>query len=417
MNTRISMTVFSTVAIVVGTLLAIKYAQGYRPTSQGTLKATGLLAANSFPNGASIFIDGKLTSATDTTINLEPGTYTISIKKEGYASWEKVLRIEKELVTQTNAVLFPSAPSLTPLTFTGVSHVTISPDGNSLAYYNATVSGSNSATLTLLQLTDSPLSFGRSSRQIAVTKNPSLLADTKILWSPELDEILLLTQKRAYILPLDETTDLDSAPDSSAKVSATIAAWDAVAQKKRNAALALFPESVAAIATTSAQTILISPDQKRIMYTATASAQIPQDLLPKVPAASTQQEERVLRPGNTYVYDRSEDKNFLVYAQNTVATPTPKASPKTKVTAPLPTLIQSAAPSLQWHPDSKHIIVMTANTIESIEYDGTNKTQLYAGPFEKDFLAIWPNGNKLVIQTTLNGQDRSQSNLYAVGIR
>ena len=38
--------------IGIGTFLMIRYAQGYRPTKQGTIKGTGLLAANSFPTGA-----------------------------------------------------------------------------------------------------------------------------------------------------------------------------------------------------------------------------------------------------------------------------------------------------------------------------------------------------------------------------
>ncbi len=73
---------------------------------------------DTYGNHAEFIRDDKLITATDDTIYLEPGTYQIKIVKDGYAPWEKTMSIEKELVAQTNALLFPSAPSLTPLTFT-----------------------------------------------------------------------------------------------------------------------------------------------------------------------------------------------------------------------------------------------------------------------------------------------------------
>ena len=50
-----------------GAFLAIKFANGYRPTKGGIIQGTGLLAANSFPSGAQVYINGKLTTATDDT--------------------------------------------------------------------------------------------------------------------------------------------------------------------------------------------------------------------------------------------------------------------------------------------------------------------------------------------------------------
>lgn len=106
---------FVTIAFIgTGAFIAIKFANGYRPTKNGIIEGTGLLAANSFPSGAQVYINGKLTTATDDTKNLNPGNYTVEIQKDGYITWKKDLIIEKELVTQTNAVLFPSVVSLTP---------------------------------------------------------------------------------------------------------------------------------------------------------------------------------------------------------------------------------------------------------------------------------------------------------------
>src|SRR5690606_20375832 len=116
-------TLSSALLIVIGTLFAIQYAKGYRPTIEGTLEGTGLLSANSNPEGSQIYIDGELQNVvTNETINLDPGEYFIEIRKEGYIPWSKTMRIEKELVTDTDAHLFRAVPSLSPLTFSGAQN-------------------------------------------------------------------------------------------------------------------------------------------------------------------------------------------------------------------------------------------------------------------------------------------------------
>ena len=68
---------FATLIFITGgTYLMIRYAQGYRPTKTLTIRGTGLLSAGSFPSAAEVYIDGKLTTATDNTLNLNPGEYS-----------------------------------------------------------------------------------------------------------------------------------------------------------------------------------------------------------------------------------------------------------------------------------------------------------------------------------------------------
>ena len=104
--------------VVIGTFIALKWARGYRPSFIGgkapSISGTGLLVANSDPKGAEVIVNGKLTTATDDTLNLTPGTYDIEIRKNGFADWKKKLQVQAELVTQTTAKLFPSVPNLTP---------------------------------------------------------------------------------------------------------------------------------------------------------------------------------------------------------------------------------------------------------------------------------------------------------------
>lgn len=138
MNRRLIITALTAVLLAAGTYTAIKFAKGYRPDFKSKeIKGTGLLVVNSLPQGAQVFLNSKLTTATDDTLNLLPGEYLIEIKKDGYIPWQKKLTIEAEVVTQANARLFPAVTSLKPLTFTGAHNATPSPDGqkNSLRCY------------------------------------------------------------------------------------------------------------------------------------------------------------------------------------------------------------------------------------------------------------------------------------------
>ena len=71
--------------VVIGTFIALKWARGYRAKFIGgkapSISGTGLLVANSDPKGAEVIVNGKLTTATDDTLNLTPGTYDIEIRK------------------------------------------------------------------------------------------------------------------------------------------------------------------------------------------------------------------------------------------------------------------------------------------------------------------------------------------------
>ncbi len=440
MNKRVFFTFLSAVVIVGGTLIAIRFAQGYRPTRQGVLSPTGLLAANSFPNGASVYINGNLTTATDTTLNLAPGEYDIEIKKDGFSPWRKKLTVQKELVTQTNAVLFPVAPSLTPLTYTGALNITPSPDGQQLLYVTASASATRSNGVYVMSMTESPLALQKGALQIARTPSGWDLSKARMFWSPDGTQVLLSYINRNLLLSTSRMNELETTPDVTVRRQQILDEWKETYQKKHDAVMKLFPAEVVAIATQSAKNVFISPDQERMLYTATASATLPEGLLPAVPAANSQPQERDLVAGRIYVYDRHEDRNFVVGQEEVVASPSPLPSPTpsvrrtTRVATPTPTPVALAdildgfahlqaqksgffVQSPQWLPDSKHVIITTASGIDIVEYDGTNRTTVYAGPFEGKFVYPWPNGSKLIILTNFNQSERLLLNLYALGLK
>ena len=94
MRTRILLFLLSLVLVPTATIAVILFARGYRFSLKlQTLQATGLLSATSLPTGASVYINGELKTATDTTLNLTPGVYQVKIKKDGFAPWGKTLNI------------------------------------------------------------------------------------------------------------------------------------------------------------------------------------------------------------------------------------------------------------------------------------------------------------------------------------
>jgi dipeptidyl aminopeptidase/acylaminoacyl peptidase len=441
MNKRVLFSFFSVVVVVAGTVVAIRYAQGYRPTRSGEVRSTGLLSANSFPNGASLYINGNLTSATDTTLNLAPGEYDIEIKKEGYFPWKKRMLVEKELVAQTNALLFPTAPGLTPLTYMGADHVYPSPDGQKILFTTASASASRNNGVYVLDLSDNPLALQKGPRQIARSTSAFNFEKSNFLWSPDSDQVLVSNSGRNILLDSNRFTDVETARDITITLPDLFLSWEDQLAQREQSLLLKFPLEIVHLATQSAKNVYISPDQERMIYTATAAAKLSANLIPLVPAASTQEQVREIVAGNTYVYDRKEDRNFLVQSTLPDATPVksvlkpltntknkttknieqPKLQEKNDIGATIENFnryysgLHTLSP--QWLPDSKHVIFIENGIISISEYDGTNKTQIYAGPFAPGFAYPWPNGTKLVVLTNFNQPGNVPQNLYAISLK
>ncbi len=445
-NKRFIYTFLAALFILIGTALAIQYAKGnFRLTDQGFVQGTGLLSANSFPTAAEVYIDGKLITATDDTIYLEPGEYEIEIIKDGYNAWKKTVKIEKELVVQTNALLFPTAPSLNTLTFNGAHNLTPSPDGQKIVFYSSSNTSERKNGLYILELTNNTFSFQKESRQISDESLNFDLETAKFIWAPDSSELILITDTREVLLDINKLNTLDALQDISYKKRQILSEWEQEMYLRERDNFSKFPEEVIAIATTSAKNVYISPDKKRMLYTATTETIIPDEITPPIPASSTQPEERALVAGGIYVYDREEDKNFRVGTEPT-ATDSAEVTSKSLIAldmldknSPLISASPSAfsslqatqsaktadsfniyhssifAETLQWFPDSKHLIYIENNSIKIMEYDTTNQTTLYSGPFTDEFVYPWPNGDRMVILTSFSPD--TPQNLYALELK
>ena len=80
-TTVVSITIAIIIMVAIATILLAK---GYRvDINKKSLTSTSILVATSDPDGAEVVIDGKLKTATNNTIDLEPKQYTIRLEKEG----------------------------------------------------------------------------------------------------------------------------------------------------------------------------------------------------------------------------------------------------------------------------------------------------------------------------------------------
>ena len=440
-NMGILYTLFSAVVVVLGAMIAIQYAKGgLRFTRQGFQPETGLLNANSFPTGAEVYVDGELVSATDNTVYLEPGQYTVEIRKEGYSPWQKTLIIQEELVTQTNAKLFPTAPRLSPLSLSGASNIVTSPDGQKVVFYTNNSHSETGNGLYLLELTSNLLPINRSPKLIAEDVPNLLLDQASFIWSPNSAELMILTPTKEMVIEVGSNVNLETQPDIAWKRQQVLSEWEEEMYQREREFLREFPPEMIEVATASAKNVYLSPDKKRMMYTAAVSLVLPDTMVPPVPSSNTQPQERTLTPNSIYIYDAEEDRNFLVgtelgdrmVAKHLLATDlfgparslesSPSAFSRLQATSSAETArrfqvhhTSLAIDTLQWFPDSKHLLFATDDQIHIIEYDGANDTVIYSGPFQPGFVYPWPDGSKILILTSFSPD--SPQNLYAVELQ
>jgi len=100
--------------LVLGTIFIIYYSKGYRfSLKEDTveLSKTGVLSITSYPSRADLYIDGEKVGKTPRTEGSIPeGSYSVSVKKEAYKDWTKVLPVKAELSTPYIANLFLEKP-------------------------------------------------------------------------------------------------------------------------------------------------------------------------------------------------------------------------------------------------------------------------------------------------------------------
>lgn len=405
--------------------MVIAYGRGYRlDIKQSSLKPTGLLSTISDPVGAQVFIEGKLKTATNNSVAIEPGWYTVTISKEGYISWQKKIRVQGEVVSKTDAVLFPSNPSLSPLTNLGVERPILSPDGSKIAYTvpidHLDDSLQKKAGLWVYTLSEGPLGRNRDPIQIAPFTDGIDIQKASIVWSPDSTQLLV---HNAIIYHLYQINRQGTYTDVTLTHEALLADWTGEKDIKEHQKLEVFNPQIIDIATSSARIISFSPDETKILYEATTSATLPIAINPPLIGTNPTQEERSILPGKIYVYDGKEDKNYLLLDTKEIKLPAPTPTPTTikntirQIQKPVVAPPVRIDEFIHWFPTSRHIILTLQGKIDILEYDRTNWATIYSGPFVDGFVAPWSNGSRVIIMTNLNGNAATLPNLYTVNLR
>ncbi len=411
----------------------IAYGRGWRVDIQKReVKPTGLISVKSQPSGAQVFVDGKLTTATDNAFNSDPGWFTLRIVKEGYVPWEKKIRIQGEIAIKIETVLFPTNPNLSPLTTTGVTLPTISPDGTKVAYIIPTPSGTldphvlKRSGLWSLELSESPLGRNRDPQQLTQVDELLTSPDVTLTWSTDSRQLLVATATLAHLYTIGKP---QLYTDVTTSISSLMSDWSVDRITKVSQKLAGFPQDLVNIATSSANILSFSPDETKILYEATASGTIPIIIKPPLIGSNNTTESRTVTTGSIYIYDSKEDKNFLLgecpkliascLTEKSKSANQPKKA--VVVTSSVLTEIEKFNHSVTkgpvWLPTSNHLVLSQNGKIDIMEYDGTNRVTVYAGPLTDGLLTPWPSGNSLVILTNLNPGASTLPNLYSVNLR
>lgn len=422
MRIRYKILVIITTLTVLGLITSgvILYGMGYRfglENGRVGLTGTGLLVATSQPDGAEVFINGHLTTATNNTINLFPGEYMVKISKEGYFPWEKKIRVAKEEVSKADALLFPKAPKLDSITANGVQSPVIDPSQTRIAYRVASQSAPLKNGLYVLDMRNRlVLTLQGNSSQI-VNDTIAPFSESSITWSPDATELIASISanglQTSYLLTSD---GFNSTPaDVTATLPTVQENWAADKAKEEKARLSTLKKGVKTMLN-SFDILAWSPDGTKILYQASQSATLPIVIKPRLIGANSTPETRSIQKGKTYVYDIKEDKNYEITIDeplNMVNTPTPTPQFAEVLPTPEP---QKDPTALRWFADSTHLIYVHNKRIEIMDFDGVNRTTVYAGPFIGNTVYSWPDSSKIVILTDL-GNPSILPNLYTISVK
>lgn len=382
----------------IGTTIAILYGKGYRIDFTGTkgiLKGTGLLVATSTPDGAQVFVNDHLTTATNNTINLAPGSYKIKIFKDGYFPWEKTIDVQEEVVSKAEALLFPTTPKLESITETGAINPVIDPSFTKIAYIVSSQSARLNGVYVLDMGNRSLLSLSNGVTQIADDTVVNF-DNATLSWSPNGKQLLATvpvntTRSTTYLL--DATTMNSNPQDVTETLTSVNDSWHTTATEKQTAQLNTLRPDLKAFAISHMNDLQWSPDETKFFYIASESGELSQIITPKVIGADSTQEDRSLVKGNMYLYDTKEDKNFLIAKAGEIGNE-----------------------KIMWFPDSKHVIIVHDKKVDIREYDGSNNTTIYAGPFTDSYVFPWPTADNIVVLTNL-GNSAVPPNLYTISLK
>lgn len=383
----------------------ITYARGYRLDFQKkSVTSTGILAISSTPKAAKIYLNGALAGATDSNLTLPPGFYEVAIAKDGYTSWRKKVTLKGEWVLTLEALLFPANPTLSPLTNLGVVKA-IPLDQSEKILLLRQNNDLEKDGIYLFEASKKSLPFLTPLKLLLLKKNLPANLDfnqAEVTTSSDYKQAIIQfpisnfqspISNPSYLLSLEEENKTPF--DVTASKETLLEAWAKEKESQNLKILETFPPGLTKIATDSFHIIAFSPNETKILYQAKKSLTLPPIIIPPLIATNQTKEERTLKKDQLYVYDKKEDKNFVI------------SIPASSLQLPA---------SILWLPDSKHLASLENKKISVVDYDGTNKQTVYSGPLAGSFFSASADGI-IIVLANLNPETNPWPDLYAVGIR
>jgi len=398
------------ISFIVILVVVIAYSRGYRfDFKKKLMTSTGILSISSYPNAAKVYINNELKGVTNLNQTLVPGRYHVEVKKDGYTNWNKDFILKGELVMTVDALLFPLNPSLSPQTNLGIVKAVPIDQTGKVILFSQTENPEKDG-LYLFDSSFKPLSFFPPLKLILLKKNLDTYGSfdfktTHVFFSPDYKEAIFefeittsnyqsnisnniskLTQ--SFLISLSEENK--SLFDVTNSKETLLEAWQKETDNNNQKILEAFPKAISKIASASFKIVSLSPDETKIFYQAIANQSLPLAVDPPLIASNQTPEDRNLKKNSYYVYDKKEDKNYLIRL--------------------------SSEDIVNWYPDSEHLIFVDKKKLVASDYDGLNEQGIYSGPFENSFFTTTSNG-KLIILTNLNPEVNKYGDLYLVGIK
>ncbi len=416
---RLLINIATVVFLIIGTSVAIQFAKGYRPSLENkSLQGTGLLNLTSYPKSARVIINDKLTTVTDDKLYLTPGNYKVSIEKDGFHTWSKTLPIKAELVTNTDARLFPIITATSPITFYQVKNISLNPDGTKIAYTLNNAPQSESNGLYVHSLTNNLL--GSSTTLIAENTPSRDYSESLLVWSPDSTQILsIFTEKTktsenitsSYLLTTKEKNSV-TLPDATIRLPLIVSEWENQISQINNANLVLLPEFLRELVTNNSTNVYFSPDKEKLAYSPKINTKLPENKIgAALPNINSSQETRDLTKEKTYIFDIKEGTNYEVplasksseIQQELILLASPSATVKLEDIKQIKAQTESYFVSnLSWYSSSRQLIVVNETGINIVDYDGQNLVNINPVTPLNNFAISSTDGTKLVALTNLN---------------
>ncbi len=120
---------FFALAVLVAIAIAVLFLRGVRFDLDQGIVETGVIRINSVPEDVNVFVNGEKYERNGKLVQSVPlGRTTLTLQKEGFTTWEKVVQLDNKEVKDIYAQLFPIELQLTQEIKLPIDSVIYSPD-------------------------------------------------------------------------------------------------------------------------------------------------------------------------------------------------------------------------------------------------------------------------------------------------